>query len=151
MHATLTRIHRTAAVKYQGDRILSYSLAASAAFQADSDRVIVMSQESRGWTGPTTALAMILIALSTLVGGGATTWHYWNTESRAAQAAQQAAAHRHADMWRAEMQRVEAARQQHSELVAIRAKTTPSAFATAIPAAQDKPQGSLLVAFAQAP
>src|SRR6266852_701128 len=58
------------------------------------------------------ALAMVLIALATLIGGGVTTWHYWNTEQRAAQSEQRAAWQRHLDWWKGEIQRADARRQQ---------------------------------------
>src|SRR5712691_5151205 len=86
MHGTLTQIRKISAVKDQNDRILSYSVATSATLQIGSDRVVVLDRGPRGWTVPATALAMIMIALATLVGGGATTWHYWNEEKRAAKA-----------------------------------------------------------------
>ncbi|SRR5216683_78502 len=135
MHGILTQTHKTSAVKYQNDSILSYPWETSATFQAGSDRVIVINPGPRSWTAPTTALAMVIIALATLVGGGITTWHYWNEEKRVAQAEQQTAWQRQMDWWKGEMQRAEAGRQQHRQLEA-RAKARWSALAAMIPAAQ---------------
>jgi hypothetical protein len=81
------------------------------------------------------ALSMVLIALATVVGGGATTWHYWNTEQRAVQSAQQAAWQRHLDWWKGEMHRANARRLRLDE---AQKSTPPSAFVTAIPTSQEQ-------------
>ncbi len=136
MHGILTQTHKTSAVKYQNDRILSYFPRTSATFQDGSDRVITINPGPKSWTAPTTAVAMVIIALATLVGGGMTTWHYWNVEKRAAQAEQQTAWQGQMDWWKGEMQRAEAGRQQHRQLDEARAKARRSALAAMIPSAQ---------------
>ncbi len=93
---------------------------------------------AKGWAVATMALAMVLIALATLVAGGATTWHYWNVEKRAAQGEQQAASRRHLDWWKAEMQRAEATRQQHPLLKEARVKTKSCAFVAPIPTSPEQ-------------
>lgn len=114
MPGILTRTNRRAAAKFRYDRISSP--ATSARVPLRSHRILVINPRSQGWTVPTTALALVLIALATLVGGGMTTWHYWNVEQRAAQAEQQTAWQRHMDWWKVEMQRADAERQHHSVL-----------------------------------
>ena len=79
--------------------------------------------------------AVACIALATLVGGGVTTWHYWNVEKRAALAEQETARQRQMDGWQGEVQRAEARRQQHRELDEARVKARRSALAAMIPAA----------------
>jgi uncharacterized protein HemX len=92
---------------------------------------------TKGWLVATMALAMVLIALATVVGGGATTWHYWNVEKRAAQGEQQAARQRDLDWWKGEMQRAEATRQQHQQLEEARVKIKSCAFVATIPTTQE--------------
>jgi hypothetical protein len=150
MHGILTQIHRTSAHNPQNDAILSYSLERSVRFEAGSDRVIVINQGSKGWSAPTSSLAMVLIAAATLVGGGMTTWHYWNEEKRAAQAEQQTANQRVMDWWKTEMQRAQAERQRHGELTEVHAKATRSVSATVIPAAQVGDAATRLVMLAGA-
>ena len=135
MHGILVQAHKTSAAKYQNDRILSYSPRTSAPFQDRSDRVIVINPGPKSWTAPITAVAMVIIALATLVGGGVTTWHYWNVEKRAALAEQETARQRQMDGWQGEVQRAEARRQQHRELDEARVKARRSALAAMIPAA----------------
>jgi hypothetical protein len=99
---------------------------------------LITAQGSKGWTVPTMALAMVTIALATLVAGGITTWHYWNEEKRAAQGEQQAARQRYLDWWKGEMQRAEANRQQYRELEQARVKTRSGALVVTIGTGQEQ-------------
>src|SRR5437016_11721525 len=128
MPGLLTKPYKRATAKYRYDRISARSPATSARIQTGSNRVIVINQGSKGWTVATTAVAMVLIALATMVGGGMTTWHYWNVELRAAQAERDTLSQRHLTWWKAELQRTETARQQQRELTDGRAKATGDAF-----------------------
>jgi hypothetical protein len=129
---------KRAATKYRYDRISSYPAVTPTRVPPVSDRIVVIHQGSNGWTVPTTAFALVVIALATLVGGGMTTWHYWNVECRAAEAQQQAAQQRHMDLWKTELQRADAARQQHFQLIASRREAWSHGFVTPLPAAQEQ-------------
>jgi len=111
MPSILTKPYKRATAKYRYDRISARSPATSARIQTGSNRIVVINQGSKSWTVATTAVALVLIALATLVGGGMTTWHYWNVEHRASQAERQTASQRHMEWWQAEMHKTDAERQ----------------------------------------
>jgi hypothetical protein len=156
MHNTLTQTRKTSSVKSQKDRALPYLLATSASPEVvtdrvlvlnqlvqvnchslrrpevGTDRVIVLNQGPKSWASPTTALAMVVIALATLVGGAMTTWHYWNVEKRAAQGEYQAAMQRQMEWWKGEIQRAESKRQLFKELEEARVKPAPYAYGATV-------------------
>jgi hypothetical protein len=65
-----------------------------------------MLEARRGaWTGPTMALAMVLIALATIVGVAFTSWHYWKAEERAAAQSRDGREQRQSLFWEREYHR----------------------------------------------
>jgi hypothetical protein len=110
-----------AVIRYLCDREVFYS-------RILRDRIIVLNQEAKSGSSPTTALAMVIIALATLLGGGMTTWHYWNVEKRAAQSEHQAAMQRSMEWWKGEIQRAKSKQQQYKQLEEAQLQTASYAY-----------------------
>jgi hypothetical protein len=128
MHSTLTQTYKMSTVKSQKDRALPYLRVTSGRPEVGGDRIIVLNQESKSWSSPTTALALVIIALATLVAGAMTTWHYWNVEKRAAQGEHQAAMQRRMEWWKGEIQMAESKRQQYKQPEEAQPKTASYAY-----------------------
>jgi hypothetical protein len=101
MRRAVSQTDQLRSAKFLADRFAARLFAAAASSGAGRDRV---KQEPKSCSVLMTALAMVLIALGSTIGGAIMTWH-WNEEKRAAQAEQRATAQRYLQWWKAEMQR----------------------------------------------
>jgi hypothetical protein len=104
MRRAVSQTDQLRSAKFLADRFAARLFAAAASSGAGRDWVMTVKQEPKSCSVLMTALAMVLIALGSTIGGAIMTWH-WNEEKRAAQAEQRATAQRYLQRWKAEMQR----------------------------------------------